>query len=106
MTSLREKQIRAQIERIFGDSPVAEEMKRIVLKANTEGFTPEEIEAYTKQKEEDIRQINLFFAQEPIEETKEEIPLENRTIYGRIISNEILEEDAKITTDEPRASND
>jgi hypothetical protein len=93
MATFREKQLKNMIDKIFGNSPQAQEMKDIVFKANTEGFTQEEIEQYKQKKLEDIQLINDFFKEDTIEE---EI-VQPKTIYGRIISNEILDDKPEAT---------
>lgn len=86
MESFKTKQLKSQLNRIFGNSPEAEEMKNIIFKANTDGFSEEEIEAYKKQKEEEIKAFNDFFGDKPAEPT-----VESQVIVGKIFSNEILD---------------
>lgn len=84
MESFKEKQLKKQVDRIFGNSPQAQEIKAIVLKANTTGYTQEEIDAYVKQKEADLKEILDFF------ELPNESTIESTTIYNKIYSNDIL----------------
>lgn len=93
MATFREKQLKNMIDKIFGNSPQAQEMKDIVFQANTKGFTEEEIEEYKQKKEKDIQMINDFFKCD----TNEEEIVETKTIYGRIISNEILDDKPEAT---------
>jgi len=96
MASFKEIQLKKQVDRIFGSSPQAEEIKAIVIKANTTGYTQDEINAYIRQKEEDLKAILDYFVL-PNEPT-----VESKTIYDRILSTSIIEEDAKPDRNEDR----
>lgn len=87
METFKQKQLKDQINRIFGNSPQAEEMKQIVLKANTVGFTEEEIKEYQRKKEEDLKMICEFFDPE-----LSKLPLteESKVIENKIFSNELI----------------
>lgn len=87
MESLKTKQLKKQLDNIFGDSEAGKEMKAIVLKAQTTGFTPEEVEQYKKQREEDLALLLERFSL-PYEET-----VESQTIYGELKSNNIESKD-------------
>lgn len=85
MESFKEKQLKKQVDRLFGNSPQAEEIKSIVIRANTVGYTQEEIDSYVKQKEEDLKAILDYFDQPNMETT------ESKTIYNKLFSNELLD---------------
>jgi len=87
MESFKIKQLKSHLDKVFGNSPQAEEMKQIVFKAQTTGYTDEEIEAYKKQKEEEIQAFNDFFGTDPPLPT-----VESQVIVGKIFSNEILDD--------------
>lgn len=87
MESFRVKQLKRQLDTIFGESEAGKEMKHVVLKAQTTGFTPEEIEQYKKQREEDLAVLLERFSL-PYEET-----IEGQVIYGELISNNIEKKD-------------
>jgi hypothetical protein len=87
MESFKIKQLKSQLDKVFGNSPHGEEMKQIVLKANTTGFTDEEIEAYKKQKADEIQAFNDFFGTDPPLPT-----VESQVIVGKIFSNEIIDD--------------
>ena len=87
MESFKVKQLKSHLDKVFGNTPQAEEMKAIVLKAQTTGFTEEEIEAYKKQKEQEIQAFNDFFGTDPPEPC---VP--SQVIIGKIFSNEILDD--------------
>lgn len=86
MASFKEKQLKKKIDEMFGNSPQAEEIKNIVLKANTTGFTEKEIEEYKRQKEEDLKAILDHF------QLPNEPSVPSQVIYNKIISNDILAE--------------
>lgn len=54
MENFRKKQMREQLTRMIGDSEAGRNMIEIILKANFEGYTENEIEDYKKEKEEMI----------------------------------------------------
>lgn len=83
MESFKIKQLKKQLDNIFGESDAGKEMKEVILKANTTGFTQEEIEQYRKQREEDLAVILERF-QLPYEETKK-----SEVIVGVLKSNNI-----------------
>lgn len=85
MESFKEKQLKKQVDRLFGNSPQAEEIKSIVIRANTVGYTQEEIDSYVKQKEEDLKAILDYFDHPNMETT------ESKTIYNKLFSNELLD---------------
>lgn len=93
MESFKVKKLKSQLDRIFGTSPQVEDMKNIILKANTTGFTEEEIEQYKKQKEEEINAFNAFFG----EKCDLCLPTESVVIENKIFSNEILDDNTNIT---------
>lgn len=86
MASFKEKQLKKKIDEMFGNSPQAEEIKNIVLKANTTGFTEKEIEEYKRQKEEDLKAILVHF------QLPNGLSVPSQVIYNKIISNDILAE--------------
>jgi len=92
MESFKVKQLKSQLDLIFGNSEQAKEMKEIVLKANTVGFTEEEINEYKKKKEEDIGAIENFFDKDL---SKLPCAYESKVIseneIKNIFSNEILD---------------
>jgi hypothetical protein len=49
--------IKNHLDRIFGNSPQAEELKAISLKAQTDGFTEEEAREYWENKEKEIAEL-------------------------------------------------
>ena len=87
MESFKIKQLKKQLDNIFGESDAGKEMKEVILKANTTGFTQEEIEQYRKQREEDLAVILERF-QLPYEETKK-----SEVIVGVLKSNNIESKD-------------
>lgn len=87
MESFKIKQLKKQLDNIFGESDAGKEMKEVILKANTTGFTQEEIEQYRKQREEDLAVILERF-QLPYEETKN-----SEVIVGVLKSNNIESKD-------------
>jgi hypothetical protein len=95
MESFKDKQLKSQLDRVFGNSPQGEEMKRIVYKAQTTGYTEEEIEAYKKQKEDEVKAFNDFFGTEPPQPC---VPSE--VIVGKIFSNEILDDNTSTNTND------
>lgn len=54
MEPLKKKMMREKLTKMIGDSEAGKEMIEIILKANFEGYTQEEIENYKKQKEEEV----------------------------------------------------
>lgn len=57
MDSFSTKCLKKKLDHLFGNSEQGEEIKNIVLKAHTTGFTEDEIEAYARQKEDDLQKI-------------------------------------------------
>lgn len=95
METFKEKQLKYKLDRIFGNSPQGQEMKQIVLKAQTIGYTEQEIESYKKQKEDEVKALNDFFGNEPPQQC---VPSE--VIYGKIYSNDIVNDDTITRADE------
>jgi len=61
VSTYRIQRIEEQINRVFGDSPQAREMKAIALKSALEGWTEEEMKQYWEEKERDLAEIKERF---------------------------------------------
>ena len=84
--STRDARIKQNLDRVFGDSPQAQELKSIALKAQTEGLTDEDIERYWKDKELEIQELK-----ERMPEIGDlAMPTESITYYGKMASNLIV----------------
>lgn len=55
--STRQVRIQNKLDRIFGNSPQGAELKAIALKAQTEGFSEEEMKEYWEEKEKEIAEL-------------------------------------------------
>jgi hypothetical protein len=55
--STRDARIKEKLDRLFGNSPQAEELKAIALKAQTTGLTDEDIKEYWEEKEKEIAEL-------------------------------------------------
>ena len=54
MEPFRKTQMREQLKKMIGGNPAGDQMIELILKANFEGFSEQEVEAYKKQKEDEI----------------------------------------------------
>lgn len=92
MEDLRKKNMRERLMRLIGGNEAGNAMIEIILKANFEGFTEEETERYKKQKEEEI----AYFRERL--DAGASLPVDSKTIYGEILSNDNLDESNRIET--------
>jgi len=76
--STRQLRIQNKLDRIFGNSPQAVELKSIALKAQTEGFSEEEMKEYWDEKEKDIAELKERM---PVANDLA-LPVESKTFYG------------------------
>lgn len=86
MDSFHVKYFKKQLDTLFGDSEQAQEIKSVVLKVNTVGITDEDIEAYARQKEEDLQRILERFSL-PSEDVKPSMIVE-RELSTAIVNGE------------------
>ena len=86
MECFRKKQMREQLTKMIGSTDTGKEMIELILKANFEGFSQEEQEAYNKQKEEEIK-----YFRERLDNSLSQ-PVESKTIYGEIISTDSVDD--------------
>lgn len=77
MYSARTKRIEERLDRIFGNSPQAAELKALALKAQTEGFSEEEMKEYWDEKEREIAELK-----ERMPDTDLALPVESITYFG------------------------
>jgi hypothetical protein len=84
--STRDKRIKEQLDRVFGNSPQAEELKAIAFKAQTEGITDEEAKQFWDDKQ---REIDELKERMPVANDLA-LPVESVTYYGKIDSNLIV----------------
>lgn len=54
MEPFRKTQMREQLKKMIGGNPAGDQMIELILKANFEGFTDEEMENFSRQKEDEI----------------------------------------------------
>ena len=84
----KEQRIREKIDRIFGNSEAAQELKSIALKSALGELTEEDMVEYWKNKEEEIREIK-----ERMPDTDLALPTESVVILDKpLMSNTIIEE--------------
>ena len=84
MESFKEKQLKRQLDSIFGNSEAGMEMKAIVLKAHTTGYTQEEMDEYIKRREEDLQLILERFKLPNME------TVESKVIYNESLASNLL----------------
>lgn len=77
MYSARTKRIEEKLDRIFGNGPQASELKALALKAQTEGFSEEDIRQYWQDKEKEISELK-----ERMPDADLALPFESITYYG------------------------
>lgn len=88
IVSVKEQRIRERIDKIFGDSVAAQELKSIALKAALDELTEEDAREYWRNKEEEIRELK-----ERMPEIDLALPTESITIVGQpLLSNIIMGE--------------
>jgi hypothetical protein len=120
--STRNERIKENLDRIFGDSIQGRELKAICLKAQTEGFTEEEMKKYWDDKEKEIAELKermpvvgdlalpveskVFYAESSnlivngtidVSERGEDGRGENPAIKHEVISGDTTERGQKIT---------
>lgn len=81
--STRTARIKENLDRIFGNSPQAEELKSIALKAQTEGITDEDARLFWEQKEKEIAELK-----ERMPDVGDlALPFECKTFYGEEVNH-------------------
>ena len=63
MESLKERTVRDQLDRMFGNRESAREIKQAIFLANTGKITDEMVEQYKKQKEEEYEILRQQFTE-------------------------------------------
>lgn len=83
--SSKEQRIRERINKIFGDSVAAQELKSIALKSALNELTEEDAIEYWKNKEEEIKELK-----ERMPDTDLALPTESTTIVGQTLLSNII----------------
>lgn len=78
MYNTRNVRIQEKLDRLFGNGPQAAELKAIALKAQTEGFSEEEMREYWENKEREIAELKERM---PCNDDLA-LPVESITYYG------------------------
>lgn len=73
MMSLREKELRESLKRVFGNSSYADETIDVIVNCQLNKWGEEEMEAYRKQKKEEFEKA--------LQQMGEPLPLEAQTYY-------------------------
>lgn len=90
----REQRIRDHIDRVFGHSVAAQEMKSIALKSALGELTDEDGKRFWEEKEKDLAQIKELM---PVANDLA-LPVESTVIIGKpLLSNSILGEPQQLT---------
>lgn len=90
----REQRIRDHIDRVFGHSVAAQEMKTIALKSALGELTDEDGKRFWEEKEKDLAQIKELM---PVANDLA-LPVESTVIIGKpLLSNSILGEPQQLT---------
>lgn len=93
--SFKEKQLKKHLDLVIGDSDAGQEMKALILKANSGGFCEADMEAYRKQKEEDLKLILERFSL-PNMETVDSKVIYNQPLPSEVFLSELIIKEADV----------